>query len=141
MIDVVKIKESLKSVSKDSNCMRRLVGAIIIKDGKIVAAGYNGPAHNPDACREAGCYKEKNNIMSGTGHELCRGVHAEQSAINMSARLNIDISNSTLYCTTKPCCMCAKSIVDAGIRDVYYSENYDDAMSDEILKGINVIKF
>ena len=140
MMNIESLKSNLLAVSKDSNCMRRSVGALIIKDGNIIAAGYNGPSHDPDACRMAGCYKELNNIASGTRHELCRGVHAEQSAINMAARTGVDINNTDLYCTTKPCCMCAKSIVDSGIKRVYYIDEYNDLMSEDILKSIELIR-
>lgn len=139
-MNIESLKANLLAVSKDSNCIRRIVGALIVKDNKIVAAGYNGPSHDPNACRTAGCYKEMNNIASGTHHELCRGVHAEQSAINMAAKAGIDINNADLYCTTRPCCMCAKSIIDSGIKRVFYIDEYKDLMSDDILKSVELIK-
>ncbi|MBI4652083.1 cytidine/deoxycytidylate deaminase family protein, partial [Candidatus Desantisbacteria bacterium] len=95
-------------VSKRSTCIRRQVGAVLVKDKHILATGYNGAARNLKHCGEIGCLREKLNVPSGERHEICRGVHAEQNAIIQSAKLGINIQDAIIYSTHKPCILCAK---------------------------------
>lgn len=118
--------------SKRSTCLRRSVGAIIVKDRHICSSGYNGAPSGMDHCLDIGCLREKMNIPSGKNHEICRGVHAEQNAILQAAMHGINIKDSVLYCTTHPCTQCAKMIINVGIRKIYYCENYVDQLAKEI---------
>jgi len=119
------------------------VGAVIVKDKRILATGYNGAPSGLRHCEEVGCIREKEEIPSGQRHELCRGLHAEQNAIIQAAYHGVSIKDSTLYCTNFPCVICAKMIINAGIKEVIYKEGYDDPLAMEILKeaGIRVERY
>ena len=127
-------------VAKRSTCLRRAVGAIIVKDKRILSTGYNGAPSGIRHCIETGCMREKLMVPSGEKHELCRGIHAEQNAIIQAAYHGVSIKSGTLYCTNLPCSICAKMIINAGINNIYYESGYADTMSEEMLKeaGINV---
>lgn len=126
-------------VSRRSTCMRREIGAVIVKGKQIVSTGYNGsPAGHPH-CAQVGCARE--DVPSGERSELCRAAHAEQNAINFAARYGIPIEGATLYSTTYPCSWCAKSIVNAGIARVVYQDDYPDPLAKEILSIISVIRY
>ena len=122
-----------KVVATRSTCLRRHVGAILVKDKRILATGYNGAPSGLKHCAEVGCLRENLSIPSGTRHELCRGLHAEQNAIIQAANHGISIRGSTLYCTNKPCIICSKMIINAGITCVYYEEGYNDPLADQML--------
>jgi dCMP deaminase len=129
-------------VAKRSTCLRRAVGALIVKDKRILSTGYNGAPTNIKHCIETGCIREKLNVASGENHELCRGIHAEQNAIIQAAYHGASIKNATLFCTNLPCSICAKMIINAGIKKICYNSGYADSMSEEMLNeaGINLIK-
>jgi dCMP deaminase len=129
-------------VAKRSTCLRRAVGAIIVKDKRILTTGYNGAPTGIKHCIETGCLREKLNVPSGERHELCRGIHAEQNAIIQAAFHGVSIKGATLFCTNQPCSICAKMIINAGIIKVYYRDGYADSMAQEMFKeaGIEVIK-
>ena len=120
-------------VARRSTCMRRQVGAIMVKDKNILATGYNGTPTGITHCDVTGCLREQLNVPSGERHELCRGLHAEQNAIIQAARHGINIENSVLYCTNSPCIICTKMLINAGIRKVIYLEGYADELSMEML--------
>jgi dCMP deaminase len=130
-------------VAKRSTCLRRAVGALIVKDKRILSTGYNGAPTGLKHCLEMGCLREKLNVPSGEKHELCRGIHAEQNAIIQAAYHGVSIKDATLFCTNMPCSICAKMIINAGIKRIYYHSGYADAMSKEMLKeaGIDLIQF
>jgi dCMP deaminase len=130
--------EFAQLASKRSTCKRRAVGAVIVKDKMVVATGYNGSPRDIPHCAETGCIREKMNIPSGQRHELCRGLHAEQNAIIQAARSGINIEGSDLYCSTKPCIICTKMIINAGIKKVFYIEEYNDPLAEEIAKESKV---
>lgn len=127
-------------VSRRSTCLRRQVGAVLVKDRQILATGYNGPPRGLPHCDEVGCLRELKGIPSGERHELCRGLHAEQNAIIQAANHGVAIGGATLYSTTHPCVICTKMIVNAGIQRVVYREGYADELSREMLElaGISV---
>ncbi len=129
-------------VAKRSTCIRRAVGAVIVKDKRILSTGYNGAPTGIAHCSRTGCMREKLNIPSGERHELCRGIHAEQNAIIQAAFHGVSIRGATLFCTNFPCSICTKIIINAGIRKICYLEEYKDSMSEEMLKqaGIQVVK-
>jgi len=129
-------------VAKRSTCLRRAVGAIVVKDRRILATGYNGAPSNVRHCREAGCLRERLGVPSGERHELCRGIHAEQNAIIQAAYHGASIKGGDLYCTNLPCSICAKMIINAGIVRIVYSDGYADALSTEMLTeaGVEMIR-
>ena len=127
-----------RMVAKRSTCLRRSVGAILVKDKRILATGYNGAPAGLKHCAEVGCLRENTSIPSGTRHELCRGLHAEQNAIIQAAYHGIPINGAVLYCTNKPCVICSKMIINAGIKKIYYEEGYDDPLSDQMLNEANI---
>ncbi len=130
-------------VAKRSTCLRRAVGALIVKDKRILTTGYNGAPTGIKHCIEIGCLREELNVPSGEKHELCRGIHAEQNAIIQAAYHGVSIKDATLFCTNMPCSICAKMIINAGIKKIYYHSGYADAMSKEMLTeaGIDLIQF
>lgn len=125
-------------VASRSTCLRRHVGAILVKEKRILATGYNGAPAGLPHCEVVGCLRENSHIPSGTRHELCRGLHAEQNAILQAAHYGIPIAGSVLYCTNKPCVICAKMIINAGITEVIYGEGYNDPLADQLLEEAHV---
>lgn len=121
-----------------STCLRRQVGAVITKDKKILATGYNGAPAGLKHCLDIGCLREEMGIPSGERHELCRATHAEQNAIVQAATHGVSIKNSVLYSTTHPCILCSKLLINAGIRKVVIEESYPDELSQKMLKEARV---
>ena len=128
--------------SQRSTCLRRKVGAVIVKDKMVIATGYNGPPRGVPHCSEVGCVRQIANVPSGERHELCRGLHAEQNAIIQAARSGLNINGSELYCSTKPCSICTKMIINAGIKKVFYVTEYNDPLTEQLAKesGLEFIK-
>ena len=112
-----------------STCLRRGVGAVIVKDNRVIATGYNGVPKGIRHCEETGCLRQQLNVPSGKMHELCRGLHAEQNAIIPAACMGRSIEGGTLYCTTQPCVICTKMIINAGIKRVVIKESYPDELA------------
>jgi len=125
-------------VAKRSTCLRRQVGALLVKDKRILATGYNGAPSGIVHCLDVGCLREKNNIPSGERHELCRGSHAEQNAIVQAAAYGIPIKEAVLFCTNLPCSICIKMIINAGIRTIYYEQGYPDLLSNELISEAGI---
>lgn len=131
-------------ISTWSSCLRRHVGAVIVKDKRIMTTGYNGAPSGVQTCVEKGeCMRNKLNIPSGTHAELCYAAHAEQNAIIQAAKEGISLKGCTLYCTHQPCVVCAKMIINAGIKEVIYKEGYPDEFSRKICEeaGVKLTKF
>jgi dCMP deaminase len=128
-------------VATRSTCLRRKVGAILVREKRILATGYNGAPHGIAHCYDIGCLREQLGVPSGERHELCRGIHAEQNAIIQSALFGVSTKGATLYCTTKPCIICAKMLINAGIERMVVAELYPDDLTDGFLKeaGIPVV--
>lgn len=122
-----------------STCLRRQVGAVIVKDKKVLATGYNGAPSGLRHCLDIGCMREQMHIPSGQRHELCRAIHAEQNAIIQAATSGVSVSGGILYSTTFPCILCAKILINAGIREIYIGEGYPDDLSKEMLEEAGVI--
>ena len=125
--------EIAKMVKTRSTCIRRQVGAVLVKDNRILATGYNGAASGAVHCDIKGCLREEMGIKSGERHELCAAIHAEQNAIIQAAKYGIPIEGSTLYCTNQPCAICAKMIVNAGIQKIVFCGAYPDDYAEKIL--------
>lgn len=126
-------------VAKRSTCLRRQVGAILVKDKHILTTGYNGAPKGLAHCGETGCIRQQLGVPSGERHELCRALHAEQNAIIQAANLGIAIEGSTLYCTTAPCSLCAKMLINAGVVRVVFDGSYPDERAMEFFKQAGVV--
>lgn len=126
-------------VKKRATCLRRQVGAVLVKDRNILATGYNGAPSGVEHCAERGCLREKLGIPSGERHEICRGLHAEQNAIIQAAKHGTSIEGATLYCTNQPCSICAKMLINAGVKQIVFENGYPDALAEEMLKEAGVI--
>ncbi len=129
-------------VSSWSSCFQenRQVGAVITRDKRILTTGYNGAGSGIQSCKERGeCLRRKLNIASGTRAEVCYAVHAEQNAIIQAAKLGLSVDGATLYCTHQPCVICAKMIINSGIKRVVYKEGYPDEFSLEMFKQAGVL--
>jgi dCMP deaminase len=120
-------------VAERSTCLRRRVGAVIVKDKRILTTGYNGAPRGLRHCGETGCLREKLNIPSGQRQEICRGLHAEQNAIIQAAIFGVNIDGSMIYTTNFPCITCAKMIINAGIKKIVYADDYPDELSKDML--------
>ncbi len=125
-------------VSERSTCLRRKVGAVLVKDRRILVTGYNGAASGLRHCEDIGCLREKMKVPSGKRHEICRGLHGEQNAIIQAATFGLSIKGSTLYCTHQPCVLCAKMIINAGIKEVIYSGGYPDKLAEEMMREAKI---
>ena len=131
-----------ETVAQWSSCFKpdRKVGAVIVKDKRILTTGYNGASSGILSCVEKGeCLRVKMNIPSGTRHELCYAVHAEQNAIIQAAKLGVAVAGATLYCTHQPCTICAKMIINAGIKRVVFKYGYPDEFSMNLFKQAKVV--
>lgn len=136
--------EMTKLVATWSSCLRRQVGAIIVRDKRIIATGYNGAPSGVENCVEKGeCLRNKLHVESGTHAELCYATHAEQNAIVQASKLGISIEGATLYCTHQPCVICCKLIINSGIKRVVYDEGYPDEMSLKLFKesGVQIDRY
>lgn len=125
-------------VSCRSTCTRRRVGAVAVKDKRILATGYNGAPAGTPHCLEVGCLRQELGIPSGQRHEICRGLHAEQNVIIQAAVHGINISGATLYCTTHPCVLCAKMLINCGISRIFYAEDYPDELAATMLREAGI---
>lgn len=129
-------------VKTRSTCMRRQVGAVIVRDKRILTTGYNGTPSGLKHCSEVGCLRDELKIPSGERHELCRGIHAEQNAIVQAAMFGVPIQNSTIYINLSPCILCTKMIINSGITRIVTKEAYNDALALKMLEesGIEYVK-
>ncbi|NLL70878.1 MAG: cytidine deaminase [Epulopiscium sp.] len=135
--------EIVDLVKERSTCLRRKVGALIVKDRNILTTGYNGSPRNCAHCVDIGCLRQQLKIPSGERHELCRASHAEQNAIVQAAMHGISIKGSTMYITCQPCSICSKMIINAGIVRLVFKGEYPDSLSIQLLQeaGIELIHF
>lgn len=136
--------EITEQIATWSSCLRRQVGAVIVRDKRILTTGYNGAPAGVENCVEKGeCLRNRLKIESGTHAEICYSVHAEQNAIIQAAREGLSLKGCVLYCTHQPCVVCAKMIINAGIKEVIYKEGYPDKFSVDICKeaGVKLIRY
>jgi len=125
-------------VARRSTCLRRHVGALLVRDKRILATGYNGAPSGLPHCEQVGCLRESMGIPSGERQELCRALHAEQNAIIQAALHGVDTRDAALYCTTQPCVTCAKMLINAGVKRVAYRGDYSDGMAVDMLTAAGV---
>lgn len=123
-----------KVVSLRSTCIKRKVGAIVVKDFRVLSTGYNGAPKGIRHCGVAGCLRKELKVSSGQRHELCRGLHAEQNAIVQAAWHGVKIEGSTMYCTYQPCIICVKMMINSGIKRLVYEGEYPDKLAKQMLK-------
>jgi dCMP deaminase len=135
--------EITRLVARRSTCLRRSVGAVLVKDKNILATGYNGAPSGVAHCLDVGCLREQLAVVPGERHELCRGLHAEQNAIIQAAKHGTNINGATLYCTTMPCIICSKMLINAGILRIVYAQGYPDQLAEEMIEeaGIEAKRF
>lgn len=129
--------------SQRSTCLRRKVGATLVKDNQVISTGYNGSPKHTLHCEQTGCLREQLKVPSGEKHELCRGVHAEQNAIIQAAVNGTSIRGATLYCTHQPCSICARMIINAEIKTVYIANSYPDRLGEQLFQeaGVEMIHY
>ncbi len=120
-------------VAGRATCLRRRVGAVLVREQRIVATGYNGAPVGVRHCLEVGCLRAQMGIPSGERHELCRGLHAEQNAIIQAALYGVSIEGAILYCTTMPCIICTKMLINSRIQEIVYREGYPDQLAADML--------
>ncbi|MFX0106809.1 MAG: cytidine/deoxycytidylate deaminase family protein [Candidatus Hodarchaeota archaeon] len=120
-------------VSSRSTCLRNQVGAVIVKDSQILSTGYNGAPKGLPHCIEVGCMRNELGVKPGERHELCRGLHAEQNAIIQAAYHGVSVKGARIYCTTKPCSICTKMLINAGIHEIFYVEDYSDELAEQLV--------
>ena len=125
-------------VAERSTCLRRAVGAVVVKDKRILSTGYNGAPTGLKHCLEVGCLRQKLGIESGKMHELCRGIHAEQNAIIQAAYHGVSVRGADIFCTNQPCSICARMIINAGIERIYYQSGYADPLAIELLEEAKI---
>lgn len=130
--------EMSKLVAKRSTCLRRSVGAVLVKDKRILATGYNGAPRGLKHCIDMGCMRKKLNIPSGERHELCRALHAEQNALIQASLYGISAAGSTLYATNQPCVICAKMLINAGIKEIVIVDGYPDKLAANFLRQAKI---
>ena len=134
--------EMAQLVSKRSTCLRRQVGAVAVRNKRILATGYNGTPSGLAHCVDVGCIRERLRIPSGQRQELCRGLHAEQNVIIQAVIHKVDLGDSSLYATNQPCVTCTKMLISAGVKEIVILEGYPDELARQMLKeaGIKIRK-
>ncbi len=126
-------------IARRSTCISRKVGAVVVRDKRIMTTGYNGAPSGVESCLDRGyCYRRKLGIKSGENLELCRGSHAEENAIVQAAKFGISLDGATIYCTTRPCLICSKMIINAGIKKVVCKGDYPHEISREMFMEVGV---
>jgi dCMP deaminase len=129
-------------VARRATCLRRKIGAVLVHDRRILATGYNGAPAGLPHCEEVGCQRENMGVASGERVELCRALHAEQNAIIQGALHGVSLRGSDLYCTNQPCVICAKMLINAGIRRIVYLGDYPDKLALDMLDqaGVEIVR-
>lgn len=121
-----------------ASCLRQKVGAVLVKNKKVLATGYNGAPKDITHCEHTGCLREEMGVASGQRHEICRGVHAEQNLVAQAAFHGVKTEGSAVYCTHQPCIICTKILINAGINKIYYKNAYADEFAEKLLKESNI---
>ena len=125
-------------VAERSTCLRRQVGAVLVHGKRILTTGYNGAPSGLEHCEDVGCLRDTLNVPPGERHELCRGLHAEMNALLQAAIHGVSVRGASLYCTSSPCALCAKMLINVGIKKIYVDSEYPDKLAVEFLKNASV---
>lgn len=131
--------EITKVVATRSTCLRRQIGAVIVKDQRLLSTGYNGAPCGLVHCGEIGCVRAVNHVPSGERQELCRGLHAEQSAVVQAAMYGVPICGATIYSTHQPCASCTKILINAGIKRIVYQYSYPDKLAEQLIAEAGIV--
>jgi dCMP deaminase len=126
-------------VAERSTCLRRKVGAVAVKEKRILATGYNGAPTGLEHCLDRGCLRDELAIPSGQRHELCRGLHAEQNVIIQAAVHGISLAGGDIYITTQPCLICSKMLINCHIQRIYFAEGYPDSLARSLLDEAGIV--
>jgi dCMP deaminase len=126
-------------VAQRATCIRRQVGAVLVRDKRIVTTGYNGVPTGIQHCLDVGCLRESQGVPSGERHELCRGLHAEQNAIIQAAVYGISLEGATLYCTNQPCAICSKMLINVRVEKILYRSGYADELAIDMLSEAGIL--
>jgi len=121
-----------RTVATRSTCLRRQVGAVVVRNRRILATGYNGAPSGIAHCAEVGCLREKMGVPAGQRHEICRGSHAEQNVLVQAARHGVSVEGGTLYCTNEPCAICTKLLINAGVKEIVFERPYPDDLARQL---------
>lgn len=130
--------EMAELAARRATCLRRKVGAVLVKNKKVLATGYNGAPMDIEHCETTGCLREEMQVPSGERHEICRGVHAEQNLVAQAAIHGVKTEDSIVYCTHQPCIICTKILINAGVKKIYFKNSYSDEFAENLLKQSNV---
>jgi dCMP deaminase len=125
-------------VAERSTCTRRKVGALAVRDKRILATGYNGAPSGISHCLDVGCLREELGVPSGQRHEICRGLHAEQNVIIQAAVHGVSMAGAEIYCTTQPCLICTKMLINCKVSAIYFAEGYPDELSQAMIKEAQI---
>jgi dCMP deaminase len=125
-------------IKERSSCIHRKVGAVVVKENRILCTGYNQPPSGFPHCDETECIRDALEITSGESQEICYAAHAEQNAIAQAAKFGISTRDSTIYITHKPCSICARILINAGIIRVVYGEEYPDPLTEFLFEKTGV---
>lgn len=128
-----------EDVATRATCIRRKVGAVLVKDKRILSTGYNGVPTGITHCTPETCLRTIYNVPSGERHELCRGLHAEQNAIIQAAYHGVSIKDAILYVTHQPCSICTKMLINSGIRKFIFKHPYKDTLAMDMMEEAGVI--
>ncbi|MGM0419449.1 MAG: deoxycytidylate deaminase [Bacillota bacterium] len=131
--------EMAELAASRATCIRRKVGAVLVKDKQILATGYNGAPKGIVHCEETGCLRKELKVPSGERHEICRGVHAEQNLVAQAAFHGVKTEGSVVYCTHQPCVICTKLLINAGVDKIYFKQGYADEFSKKLLDNTDII--
>ncbi|ACZ19791.1 deoxycytidylate deaminase [Thermanaerovibrio acidaminovorans] len=129
-----------EQVATRSTCLRRAVGAVLVRDQYIVSTGYNGAPRGTTHCLDLGCLREQLGVPSGQRHEICRGSHGEINAICQAAAMGVSTAGCTLYCTHEPCSFCTKALIGAGIREVVFIHPYPDDLARALRREAGILE-
>jgi len=125
-------------VSERSTCTRRKVGCVAVRDKRILATGYNGAPTGVRHCLDIGCLREQLGVPSGERHEICRGLHAEQNVIIQAALHGVSMQGAEIFCTTQPCLICAKMLINCQVKAIFFAEGYPDELSQSMIQEAGV---
>ena len=127
-----------ETVLERATCLRRVFGAIIVKNDEIISTGYNGAPSKVAHCLDIGCLREQLGVPSGQRHEICRGLHAEQNVIIQAAVHGISLAGAEVYCTHQPCLICSKMLINCGITKIRYASGYPDELAMQMLNEADI---
>jgi len=128
------------AVRKKADCMGRRVGAVMVKENRIISTGYNGTPEGVENCTEGGCVRCKKGTAAGTGYDVCICVHAEQNALITAARFGIAVEGAVVYSTLRPCFDCTKALLQAKISTIYYLDDWNPKGDEDLIAQYKLLQ-